>query len=135
MVQLRTDFSSQQISASFWCNMGQNFLECIRTAIGSYLQAIFFSFCKLLVKYMVIQIQSSTTCILCKDLQKKLKLRTVLLQAQEEGRKKSFSAQLMRLFFLSIHSLNLMHISQSLSFFMQRFTVFKICTEKGIYYL
>ena len=28
MVKLQTDFSSQQISASFWCNMGQNFLEC-----------------------------------------------------------------------------------------------------------
>ena len=28
MVQLRTSFSSQKISSSFWCNIGQNFLEC-----------------------------------------------------------------------------------------------------------
>ena len=28
MVQRRTNFCSQQISASFWCNIGQNFLEC-----------------------------------------------------------------------------------------------------------
>ena len=28
MVQLRTNFCSQQINASFWCNIGQNFLEC-----------------------------------------------------------------------------------------------------------
>ena len=27
-VQLRTKFCSQQISDSFWCNKGQNFLEC-----------------------------------------------------------------------------------------------------------
>ena len=31
MVQLRTNFCSQQISASFWCNMEQNFLECSRS--------------------------------------------------------------------------------------------------------
>ena len=29
MVQFKTNFCSQQISASFWYNMGQNFLECI----------------------------------------------------------------------------------------------------------
>ena len=29
MVQLRTNFCSQQISASFWCNIGQNFWKCI----------------------------------------------------------------------------------------------------------
>ena len=28
MMQLRTNFRSQQIMASFWCNIGQNFLEC-----------------------------------------------------------------------------------------------------------
>ena len=28
MVQFRTNFCSQQISASFWCNIGQKFLEC-----------------------------------------------------------------------------------------------------------
>ena len=28
MVQLRTNFSSQQINASFWCNIEQNFLQC-----------------------------------------------------------------------------------------------------------
>ena len=28
MVKLRTNFCSQQISASFWCNIGQKFLEC-----------------------------------------------------------------------------------------------------------
>ena len=28
MVHLRTNFSSQQISASFRCNIGQKFLEC-----------------------------------------------------------------------------------------------------------
>ena len=32
MVQFRTNFCSQQISASFWCNVGQKFLEC--TAYG-----------------------------------------------------------------------------------------------------
>ena len=28
MVQLRENFCSQQISASFWCNVEKNFLEC-----------------------------------------------------------------------------------------------------------
>ena len=28
MVQLKTSFCSQQIGASFSCNIGQNFLEC-----------------------------------------------------------------------------------------------------------
>ena len=28
MVQHRTNFCSQQINASFWCNIGQKFLEC-----------------------------------------------------------------------------------------------------------
>ena len=29
MVQLRTNFSSQQINTSFWCNIVQNYLECM----------------------------------------------------------------------------------------------------------
>ena len=29
IVKLRTNFCSQQISTSFWCNIGQKFLECI----------------------------------------------------------------------------------------------------------
>ena len=35
MVQLKTNFCSQQISASFWCNMGQNFSECSRINLGT----------------------------------------------------------------------------------------------------
>ena len=28
MVQFRTNIFSQEISGSFWCNIGQNFLDC-----------------------------------------------------------------------------------------------------------
>ena len=35
MVQLRTNFCSQQISASFWYNIAQNFLECTIQVLNS----------------------------------------------------------------------------------------------------
>ena len=36
MAQLRTNFSSQQISTSFWCNIGQKFLERIENRTNIY---------------------------------------------------------------------------------------------------
>ena len=42
MVQLRTSFCSQQISASFWCNIGQKFLECSWTKEWQFLRQKFF---------------------------------------------------------------------------------------------
>ena len=70
MVQLWTNFCSQQISASFWQNRGQNFLECNKFYVES-------TGTKIPLKVLVSReysestliLYASTVCkVLCKDL-------------------------------------------------------------------
>ena len=43
MVQLKIIFCSQEISASFWCNIGPIFLECISCSLKHVFRKLFFT--------------------------------------------------------------------------------------------